>query len=276
MMSTIRFVKTVFAVVLMLCCTVRPAHASEYALNDTAAANLPEVLAVKESMEITKPDDYSFRPKQLILPVSLVAVGTIGVYWSTFRKLDNSVKDGMDNLRGDHFFRADDYIQYLPAAGYLLMGSLGVKAKHSFRERVVVEATSYLVMTGLVNAGKFAFREKRPDSNAHNSFPSGHTATVFTGAELIREEYGTGLGIAAYTVATGVAFLRLYNGRHWLNDVIGGAGFGILSARVGYWMLPLYRKWFGWNKRSTDPALTVVPCYDSYSRSVSVGMAMVF
>lgn len=100
------------------------------------------------------------------------------------------------------------------------LGLIGVKCRHSFKERVAVGLASYLAMTAIVNAMKYTVREKRPDSSARNSFPSGHTATVFTGAELVRMEYGLGIGIAAYTVATGVAFPRLYNGRHWLNDVL--------------------------------------------------------
>lgn len=218
--------------------------------------------------------EYKFKPKQLILPGALIAVGTFGVYNGAFRRLDRFVKRGMDNLRGDHYFHADDYIQYLPAATYLAFGSIGIKSKHSFKERVVVEATAYIAMAAISNAGKYSFREKRPDSEARNSFPSGHTATVFTGAELMREEYGTGLGIAAYTVATGVAFLRLYNGRHWLNDVIAGAGVGILSARIGYWMLPWYQKWFKWDtqKRKTQTAL--LPYYDTNYRSFGVNMVV--
>ena len=41
-------------------------------------------------------------------------------------------------------------------------------------------------------------------------------------------------GIGAYTIATGVAALRMLNDRHWESDVISGAGFGILSAHLGY------------------------------------------
>ena len=52
-----------------------------------------------------------FNAKQLILPGALVAVGTFGVYNGAFRKLDQNIKNRMDDLRGNHFFRADDYIQ---------------------------------------------------------------------------------------------------------------------------------------------------------------------
>lgn len=37
-----------------------------------------------------------------------------------------------------HQIKADEYLQYLPAAGYLVMGSIGVRAKHNFKERALV------------------------------------------------------------------------------------------------------------------------------------------
>lgn len=216
-----------------------------------------------------------FNVKQLVLPGAFIAVGIFGVYNGCFRKLNADIKNEIDNMRENNFFRADDYIQYLPALTYPIFGEIGIKSKHSFKERIAVESTSYLVMAALTNIGKYSFKEKRPDSNARNSFPSGHTATVFTGAELMREEYGFGVGIGAYAVACGVAFLRLYNGRHWLNDVIAGAGIGILSARVGYWMLPLYQKWFKWNNSCLD-IMTISPVYNSMERSISIDMLYYF
>ena len=58
------------------------------------------------------------------------------------------------------------------------------------------------------------------------------------GAELVRQEYGTWYGLAAYTVATAIGVSRIYNDRHWASDVVAGAGFGVLSAKVGYWLFP--------------------------------------
>jgi len=181
----------------------------------------------------------------------------------------------MTDLRDDHYFHADDYLQYLPAATYIVLGSTGIKCRHSLRDRFAAGLTAALSMAVMVNTIKYTVREKRPDSNARNSFPSGHTATAFMGAELMRIEYGTGLGVASYAFASGIAFLRLYNGRHWLNDVIAGAGVGILSARIGYWMLPLYRKWFGWNK-DVHHTVCLLPAYDVATRTLSIGLAAGF
>lgn len=220
--------------------------------------------------------DYKFNPKQLILPGALIAVGTVGVYSDAFGKLNRNIQHAMTKLRGHHYFMTDDYLQYLPALTYLSFGSIGIRSKHNLRERAVIEATSYLAMTAMVNIGKYSFREMRPDSSRRNSFPSGHTATVFTGAELMRLEYSRGLGIAAYSVAVGVAFLRVYNDRHWFNDIIAGAGVGILSARIGYWMLPLYCKWFKWDRNKSTTTLAVVPVLDTSSRNFGFGMMASF
>lgn len=211
-----------------------------------------------------------FDARSLILPGGLIAVGAFGVCNGAFHDLNDDVRHGMADMRGSCYFHADDYIQYLPAVAYLGLGAAGVRCRHPLRERVLAEATAWASMGIMVNGIKYAVREKRPDSNARNSFPSGHTATVFMGAELIRLEYGPGIAIGGYAVAAGVAFLRLYNDRHWLNDVIAGAGIGILSARVGYWLLPVYRRWFHWDRTRADVA--IIPAYDPGVRALGIGL----
>ena len=130
-------------------------------------------------------------------------------------------------IRGDgRRLEFDDYIQYLPVAGSLMLGCAGIKARHSFRDRVFIVATSYAALAVLTNIPKLCIDEKRPEFSGHNSFPSGHTATVFMGAELVRIEYGGWYGAGAYAVAAGVGFMRMYNGRHWLHDVVAGGGWG--------------------------------------------------
>lgn len=213
-------------------------------------------------------DTGKFRVTQLIAPTALIAVGSFGVSNGWLCSVKQDVREGFQDLRGDRRFRADDYLLYLPAVANLGLGWTGAKARHPFRERLAATATAYATMNILVQATKHLVKERRPDSEERNSFPSGHTATAFMGAELVREEYGNAYGTGAYIFATGIAFLRLYNNRHWLNDVVAGAGFGILSARIGYWLLPLEKKLFGWNKSSSS--LAILPTYFPETRTLGL------
>lgn len=69
---------------------------------------------------------------------------------------------------------------------------------------------------------------------------------VVTGAEILRREYwntNKWLAMSGYVVAAGVAYLRIHNDRHWVNDVIGGAAIGYLSTTFAYWIYPkIFRK----------------------------------
>lgn len=203
-------------------------------------------------------ENYKFEWRQTILPASLIGVGAVALAPSFIRDGSRNITNSVIDLRGDNKrLEFDDYIQYLPVAGSLMLGCAGVKAKHSFRDRFFIIATSYATLAVLTNIPKLCINEKRPEFAGHNSFPSGHTATVFMGAELVRIEYGGWYGIGAYTIATGVGFMRMYNGRHWLHDVVAGAGVGILSARVGEWSCQLWQKIF--QKRGKENNLVFTP-----------------
>lgn len=135
----------------------------------------------------------------------------------------------------------DNYIQYAPAVVGYGLDFVGVKSQHNLLDRTILLAMSYATF-GVINyAAKTAFGEKRPDSNAKNSFPSGHTGTAFMGAEFLRREYwhkSKWIGAAGYAVAIAVGYLRIHNDRHWINDVVGGAALGYLSTTFAYWVYP--------------------------------------
>lgn len=238
-----------------------------------------QLSSIGDSLHITD-NTVAFRPVQLVLPVSLVTVGVIGVATPQLKKINHHVRDGMADLRRGHYFHADDYIQYLPVVSNFGLSLLGAKPKHTYLERTLVTATSYATMGIMVNAVKFVVNEQRPDGSAHNSFPSGHTATAFMGAELVRMEYRDDsplYGVGAYTIAFGVAFLRLYNERHWCNDILAGAGIGILSARIGFWLLPLERKLLKLDKvHGREVGVTFVPYYEHTSKSMGGMFAISF
>ena len=134
----------------------------------------------------------------------------------------------------------DDYIQYLPALTPVVLTLCGIEGRHSFWKLAQLEGASYLLGAGWLNAGKYGFALRRPDNSTRNSFPSGHTFFAFTGAEILRREYGKDypwIAVAGYAVATLVGLMRIYNNRHWAGDVLAGAGLGILSVSLVYWTL---------------------------------------
>ncbi len=236
-------------------------------------APVPAAPAARQLTVRTADPFCRFRPRQLIAPVSLAALGALAVGRGPLHGMNDAVQERMTGWSGGRRLRADDWLQYLPVAADLGLGLTGVRARHTFGERAAVTATSYLAMGIMVNCLKRAVGERRPDSGSLNSFPSGHTATVFMGAELVRSEYGLGCGIAAYAVAGGVAFLRLYNNLHWMGDVLAGAGIGILSARIGYWLLPLERRLFRLGGRRT--VVASAPTFDPATRTAGVAICIV-
>lgn len=147
---------------------------------------------------------------------------------------------------GRHKTEVDNYLQYLPLVTPFVLDVCGVKGEHRFLDKVLLTGMSYATFAVLNNVAKYTFREKRPNSPARNSFPSGHTGTVVTGAEILRREYwntNKWLAMSGYVVAAGVAYLRIHNDRHWVNDVIGGAAIGYLSTTFAYWIYPkIFRK----------------------------------
>lgn len=53
-----------------------------------------------------------------------------------------------------------------------------------------------------------------------------------------------------------------------------GAGIGILSARIGYWLLPWERKLFGWDRASASVA--VIPTYQPETKTLGLGLTAHF
>ena len=126
-------------------------------------------------------------------------------------------------------------------------------------------------MGASVNGLKKITRVQRPDGTSRNSFPSGHTATAFMGAEFLYQEYkdvSVWYGVTGYVVATGTGLFRMYNNRHWLTDVAAGAGIGILSTKIAYWLHPVLKEKVFKNKESLDGV--VAPFYNDGAYGLSM------
>ena len=165
----------------------------------------------------------------------------------------------------------DDSIQFLPLAMELGLGFC-TPHQQTFTDRFLVAATGYLVMGTTVFTLKTFTASKRPDSDATNSFPSGHTATAFLGAELVRLEYGAGWAVAAYGIATLTATMRVVHDRHRFEDVVAGAGIGILSAHIARRLLPVWKDLL--NLEGTPVQMSALPCCLPTQKGAVPGIAL--
>ena len=184
-----------------------------------------------------------FKWEKLIAPASLVGVGAICTLSPWYKeKVNLPVREWVLSNTGGTEYSFDNYLQYAPMASYAIAGFCGA-GEHGAWEHLITAATTFVIFTAFAQSLKRIVGVTRPNGGTH-SFPSGHTTTAFAGAELVRLEYGPWWGLAAYSVAGFTAFMRVWNNRHWTSDVIAGAGFGILSANIAYWLLPYERKLF--------------------------------
>ena len=87
---------------------------------------------------------------------------------------------------------------------------------------------SFLRMEVTTYALKYAIDADRPNGGSQ-SFPSGHTAAAFMGAEFIRKEYGWQWGVPALAAASWVGYTRVRSDNHYWRDVIAGAAIGVVS-----------------------------------------------
>ena len=93
-------------------------------------------------------------------------------------------------------------------------------------------ALSYGATLALTYSLKYLTQKQRPEGRlSYDSFPSGHTASAFSGASFIQRRYGWKMGWPGYVLATlvGVSRMEGPDGYHDHWDVLGGAVIGIGS-----------------------------------------------
>ena len=182
--------------------------------------------------------------KSLIIPVALISTGLI----TKGSDFDASIRN--DTSEDLPYFQThiEDYLQYLPIVAVYGFNLSGVKGQNSFGNRTALLIKSELLMSVIVYPMKKYSNVMRPDSSSFNSFPSGHTAQAFVAATFLHKEFGKKsiwYSVGAYTCATAVGTIRMLNNRHWLSDVLVGAGIGIASTNLVY-----YTHRFKWSKKS--------------------------
>lgn len=217
----------------------------------------------------TKPQLLKSKGFQKAIAMPLLFI-TAGLYSLTDNDILNkyAVEEERNEWIPKYHNHADDYLQYAPIVAVYGLNALGVKGKNNFGNRTALLIKSELLVGVLTYSLKKITAVPRPDTGQPTSFPSGHTAQAFAAATFMAKEYGhksIWYSIGAYTVATGIGTMRVMNNRHWISDVLVGAGIGIFSTNIVY--LTHQNKW---GKRKLRGQTLIVPSYDGQTGIVSV------
>jgi membrane-associated phospholipid phosphatase len=147
----------------------------------------------------------------------------------------------VQNFRNDHIpnfnTSIDDYLVFAPAVAVYALDLFNVESKNDPLNQTILFAKTSAITLATVYGLKYLTNETRPDQSNNFSFPSSHTAFAFAYATVLHQEFkhqNVWISIAGYTAASAVGAMRIANNEHWLNDVLVGAGIGILSTKLVY------------------------------------------
>ena len=198
---------------------------------------------------------FGFKTQKIYIPAVLMTAGILFDYDRVQAiDIENSGSETSDILGfGNHL---DDYAQFAPVAAVYGFEWAGMQPRTDWQNRTAILIKGQVLNLGLVYALKKTLKKPRPDGTAF-SFPSGHTANAFAGATMLSIEYGENhrwVPYVSYGFATGIGIMRMANDKHYISDVLFGAGLGIISMKIAYWTHQ-YR----WNqtKSSVDPFVVV-------------------
>lgn len=208
-----------------------------------------------------------FPIQSFILPAAMIAYGVTAVHNGTLQKVNGEVKEQIWQDNPHKPFGIDTYLMFAPTLSVYALNAAGIHGAHNFKDRTIILLMANILANGTVFSAKGWSHELRPDGSNYQSFPSGHTAEAFAGAEFMRMEYkdvSPWYGVAGYAMAVGTGMLRMYNDKHWMSDVVAGAGVGIASTQLAYWLYPKMQRLFG-GKAAKDPEKVTVlmPTYNS-------------
>lgn len=242
------------------------------------AQNSTDTIQIQEpqhdSVVILTPEKSHLHYKSLIVPAALIGYGVASLTVKDLKQLNFSTRDEINEHKPDHI-RLDSYSQFAPAVLVYGLNAAGVQGKHNFKDRSIIYGTSMLITSAITIPLKHIVKEERPDQSNNLSFPSGHTAIAFASAQFMFREYkdtNFWLGVSGYSLAVFTGVYRMLNDKHWVGDVVAGAGFGILSTELAYWLYPKINNMLTGKNKNT--AAMVMPFYQN--KTVGIGLVKTF
>lgn len=209
-------------------------------------------------------------------PLVLITYGALSFPVHPIRRLDYYVRSEVKTHYPTFHSVAESYFQFSPIAAVYVLNLAGVSGKNHFLDRTVALGLSASILAGSLSITKHVAHRLRPNGEDYLSFPSGHTATAFMGAEFLAQEFAgksVWYGVAGYTVAGLTGVFRIGNRDHWFSDTVAGAGFGILSTKAAYYIYP-YMRDFLTHKGKSGKTATLIPTYQDGMPGMAFAMQL--
>jgi PAP2 superfamily len=116
-------------------------------------------------------------------------------------------------------------------APFILIGEGALLAGGNGGTRKAARGAEALLITGALTEGlKRVTRQKRPDSDERDSFPSNHASLSFAMATTLAS-YQPKYQWLGYGVASAISYSRVKSNRHRWHEIIAGAALGHFVAR---------------------------------------------
>ncbi len=163
------------------------------------------------------------------VPALLVA----GIGASSASFLDNDAREAATGQLGwsDTFETAGGGVySTVFVAGMFTAGRFSASGR--FRAMTYDMLDAAVVNFAYTEVLKVAVGRERPNGQDNKSFPSGHSSNAFALASVAQQHYGWKVGIPAYLLAGMMGVSRIHEDKHWLSDVVAGAGLGYIVGRT--------------------------------------------
>lgn len=204
----------------------------------------------------TIPLKVKIRP--YITPSVLISSGLFITYtsgdFSRFN-LQNKILTRFPNSQS----HIDNYLPFIPIGQMYLGRAMGLKSKNNYFNQSKQLFFSQLFTSIFTHILKRTTLITRPDNTPY-SFPSGHTSFAFSSATTLFYEYKENHPLYAssgFIFASTTGGLRVLNNRHWVSDVLVGAGIAIITTHLVYHFEPLKN----WNPLQRKKNTTTVKLF---------------
>jgi membrane-associated phospholipid phosphatase len=207
--------------------------------------------------------------KEWIVPTTLILYGVLSVHVDALTDVNEQVHNLIWVKHPHNTVSIDNYLQFAPAVAVYGLNLAGIHGANNYLDLSMIYLLSNIILNTAVSTIKNISHVQRPNGADYLSFPSGHTTEAFASAEFLMQEYknvSIWYGISGYLVAGSVAYLRMYNNKHWFGDVVAGAGFGIMSTRLAYTLYPKIKKIFS---HTPIPNSVMMPSYQNHCFGIS-------